>query len=274
MKDLSNENIVYVKKDGMEYIQFKKLLQYKDKIVHAYSIGTEKSYRVVVKDGETLEEKTNMTRENYKKLCDSIGADYQKLVYSNQVHTDRIECVENVKNFEEEKIEVDGLCTNIKGISLSTINADCILFLFYDPVKNVIANIHSGWKGTLKRIAVKTVQKMQQEYGCNPKDIICCISASIRKCHFEVQADVKDLYEKEFIDIEFSKEIIEETILNEKWHIDTVLINKILLKRQGLLEENIIDSKLCTVCNKEQIHSFRVQKRGYGVETAIIGLKK
>lgn len=274
MKDLSNDNIIHVKKDGVEYIQFKKLLQYQDKIVHAYSIGIERSYRVVVKDGETLEEKTNMTRENYKKLCDCIGANYQKLVYSNQLHTDRIEKIENIKNFEQEKIEVDGLCTNTKGISLSTINADCILFLFYDPVKNVIANIHSGWKGTLKRIAVKTVQKMQQEYGSNPKDIICCISASIRKCHFEVQADVKDLYEKEFTDIEFSNEIIEETIENEKWHIDTVLINKILLRRLGLLEENILDSGLCTVCNKEQIHSFRVQKRGYGVETAIIGLKE
>lgn len=274
MKDLSNENIIHVKKDGIEYIQFKKLLEYQDKIVHGYSVGIEKSYRVVVKEGETIEEKTAQTQENYKKLCNSIGADYEKLVYSNQVHTDTIECVEDIKNFEQEKIEVDGLCTNNKGISLSTINADCILFIFYDPVKNVIANIHSGWKGTLKRIAVKTIKTMQEKYGCNPKDIICCISASIRKCHFEVSLDVKELYEKEFKDIEFSKEIIEETIPNEKWHIDTVLINKILLKRLGILEENIIDSGLCTVCNSEQIHSFRVQKRGYGVETAIIGLKK
>lgn len=274
MKDLSNENIIHVTRDGIEYIQFKKLLEYQDKIVHAYSVGIEKSYRIVVKDGETLEQKTAQTRENYKNLCNSIGASYEELVYSNQVHTDRIECVEDIKNFEQEKIEVDGLCTNTKGISLSTINADCILFIFYDPVKNVIANIHSGWKGTLKRIAVKTIKTMQEKYGCNPKDIICCISASIRKCHFEVSLDVKELYEKEFTDIEFSKEIIEETIPNEKWHIDTVLINKILLKRLGLLEENIIDSGLCTVCNSDQIHSFRVQKRGYGVETAIIGLKK
>ena len=274
MKNLSNKNIIHVNDKGVEYIQFKKLLEYKDKIVHCYTIGTEKSYRTVVKEGETLEEKRRQTQENYRNLCNSIGADYEKLVYSNQLHTDRVECVENIKNFEQERIEVDGLCTNTKGITLSTINADCILFLFYDPVKNVIANIHSGWKGTLKRISIKTVQKMQKEYGCNPKDIICCISASIRKCHFEVQADVKDLYEKEFTDIEFSKEIIEETVPKQKWNIDTVLINKILLKRQGLLEQNIIDSGLCTVCNKEQIHSFRVEKKGYGVETAVIGLKK
>ena len=64
-------------------------------------------------------------------------------------------------------------------------------------------------------------------------------------------------------------EIIAEMIPNQKWNIDTVLINKILLQRIGLLEENIIDSGLCSVCNKEQIHSFRVEKEGYGVETAM-----
>ena len=261
MKDLSNENIIHVKSNGIEYIQFKRLLEYKDKIAHAYTIGLEKNYR------------RSQAGENYIKLCNAIGADYQKLVYSNQLHTDKVEAIEEVKDFEQEKKQVDGLCTATKGITISTINADCILFLFYDPIKNVIANVHSGWKGTLHRIVIKTVQKMTQEYGCEPKNIICCISPSIRKCHFEVESDVKDLFEKEFTDIELSSETIEETVTGQKWHIDTVLINKILLKRAGILEENIIDSKLCSVCNKEQIHSYRVEKDGYGVETALIGLK-
>ena len=240
MKNLSNQDIIHVKNNGIEYIQFKRLLEYKDKIAHAYTIGIDKSYRTIVKEGETLEEKRKQTQENYKNLCNLIGADYEQLIYSNQLHTDRVECVETIKNFEQEKIEVDGLCTKTKGITLSTINADCILFIFYDPVKNVIANIHSGWKGTLKRISIKTIEKMQKQYGSNPKDIICCISPSIRKCHFEVEKDVKDLYEEEFKDIELTKEIIEEKVANKKWHIDTVLINKILLKRAGLEEQNII----------------------------------
>ncbi len=262
MKDLSNENVIHIKKDGTQYIQFRKLLEYKEKIVHAYTIGIEKNYR------------SNVANDNYKNLCNSIGVDYEKLVCSNQFHTDKIEHVEKVRDFMQEKVEVDGLCTNIKGITLSTINADCILFFFYDPVKNVIANVHSGWKGTLQRISVKTVQKMQKEYGCNVKDIICCINPSIRKCHFEVESDVKDLYQKEFKNIENLGEIIEETVPNKKWHIDTVLINQILLEKIGLKKENIIDCKICTVCNKEQIHSYRIEKAGYGVETAIIGLKK
>ena len=43
---------------------------------------------------------------------------------------------------------------------------------------------------------------MVKEFGCNPKDIICCICPSIRKCHFEVDTDVKDMFAKEFSDLE------------------------------------------------------------------------
>ena len=274
MKDLSNENIIHVKSNGIEYIQFKRLLEYKDKIVHCYTIGIDKNYRKVLEKSEDIQEKRKQSQDNYRNLCNLIGADYERLVYSNQKHTDRVECLENIKDFEEEQVQVDGLCTNVNSVTLSTINADCILLLFYDPVKNVIANCHSGWKGTLQRISVKTVKKMQVEYGCNAKDIICCISPSVRKCHFEVEKDVKDLYQNEFEDIENLDKVIEETIKDEKWHIDTVLINKILLKRLGLTEENIIDSGICSVCNKEIIHSYRAHGEISGRETAIIGLKK
>ena len=113
---------------------------------------------------------------------------------------------------------------------------------------------------------------MIKEFECNPKDIICCICPSIRKCHFEVEKDVKDMFEKEFKDLENLNNIIEEKIPNTKWNIDTVLINKMLLEKQGLKKENIIDSGICSVCNSDLIHSYRVEKNGYGLNTALISL--
>ena len=114
---------------------------------------------------------------------------------------------------------------------------------------------------------------MKNEFGCNPKDIICCICPSIRKCHFEVDIDVKELFEKEFQDLGNLDEIIEEKIPNSKWNIDTVLINKIILEKAGIKQENIIDSGICSVCNSNLVHSFRVEKEGYGLCTALIELK-
>lgn len=67
--------------------------------------------------------------------------------------------------------------------------------------------------------------------------------------------------------------IIEEKVPNKKWNIDTVLINQIILENEGLKKENIIDSKICSVCNSDIIHSYRAEKQGYGLNTALIELR-
>lgn len=278
--DLTNQNIIHKKVGKVEYIQFKKLLEYQDIITHAYSIGTDKNFRTArVNKEELTKEEYKEAIKDYKELCDVIGCDYKNLVKTNQEHTDCVKIVtKKIKKDEPdfnlmEYNKTDGLITNQPEKVLSTTNADCILLLFFDPVKKVIANSHSGWRGTLQRIGIKTVRKMKEEFNCNPKDIICCICPSIRKCHFEVDSDVKEKFEKEFQDIERISEIIEEKIPNKKWNIDTVLINQILLEREGLEKENIIDSGICSVCNSNLIHSYRVEKEGYGLNTALIELR-
>ena len=274
--DLSNENVIHIKKDGVEYLQFKKLLEYKDKINHVYTLGIDWNFRTTTPDKKELpKDQYEKNIKSYKKLCEKLNMNYKNLVKPNQDHTDKVKLVKdkieiNKPDFDiKEYDRIDGLFTNKKDIILGTTNADCILLLFYDPIKDIIANIHSGWRGTLQRISVKTVEKMVKEFNCNPEDIICCICPSIRKCHFEVDKDVKDMFENEYRDLNLD-EIIEEKVTNQKWNIDTILINKIILKEAGLKEKNIIDSKICSVCNSNKIHSYRVEKEGYGLNIALI----
>ena len=278
--DLSNENIIHVNKNGVQYIQFRKLLEYSDIIRHAYSLGTDVNFRTAKVNKQKLpEDEYNLAINSYKNLCNAIGSNYINTVKTNQKHTDTIK-VANKKIKEDEPDfnlteynETDGIVTNKKNLILSTTNADCILLLLFDPIKKVIANVHSGWRGTLQRISIKAIEKMEKEYNCNPKDIICCICPSIRKCHFEVEKEVKDMFEEEFKSIIEKNDIITETVTSKKWTIDTVLINQVILEEKGLKKENIIDSKICSVCNSNLVHSFRVEKEGYGLETAIIELK-
>lgn len=277
--ELSNENIIHIKKEKIEYIQFRKLLEYEE-ISHAYSIGTNLNFRTAKANKEELE-KTELDKslKDYELLCDSINCEHINLIKANQSHTKNVKVVKKKINVNEPDInlkeydETDGLVTNKQNLILSTTNADCILLLLFDPVKKVIGNVHSGWRGTIQRISIEAVNKMINEYECNPEDIICCICPSIRKCHFEVDKEVKEMFENEFKDLEQIDEIIEEKIQNEKWNIDTVLINKIILERKGLKKENIIDSGICSVCHSDLIHSYRVEKQGYGLNTALIGIK-
>ena len=260
--NLSNENVLHIKGKEFQYLQFKKLLNYPE-IKYAYVIGLDKDFNI---------NKNEKAKENYKKICDELNIDYKNIVNTKQNHTDNIQIINNKINKDKPDFnmyeDTDGLITNKKGIALATINADCILLVFYDPVKKVIANVHSGWRGTLKRISEKTVNKMGKEYECNPKDIICCMSPSIRKDHFEVDNDVYNLFYEEFKMLPNTEKIFEQK--NNKWHIDTIQINKDILKVQGLKEANIIDSGICSVCNKDIIHSYRAHGENAGRATQII----
>lgn len=293
MQDIFKENLVYQNKDGIEYIQLKKLLQYPE-ITHCYTLKSNNklNFPPVSKDEKTL-------KQSYEKIANALGIDANSIIKPHQTHTDRVEIVKNHTKLSEadsNKLDmqsknenlkmsksvlelgldnVDGLLTNQKGIALCTTSADCISLLFYDPVKKIIGSVHSGWKGTLQGISKKAVEKMLQEYQSNPKDIICCICPSIRKCCFEVDEDVKELFWQKYKKLPNIKEIIQkEKIIEEKqkYHIDTVKINQELLKKEGLKPENIIDSNICTMCHPEYFHSYRVDKENSGRNAAIISL--
>ena len=274
--DLSNENVIHKKEEGVEYLQFRRLLEYKDNITHAFTVGKNNDFRIPFyksTQNKLTDEQIEKNKNSYKKICKVIGIEYNDIVKTNQVHKDIIKKVNDKVNknepdfFEEIYEGTDGLVTNKKNLAICTTNADCIVLMMYDTKKNVIANVHSGWRGTIQKVSAKTIEKMEQIYGCNPKNIICCISPSIRKCHFEVDEDVKNMFENSFKDI--SKFASKEN----KWHIDTVKINIEILKEKGVKEENIIDSKICTVCNSNLIHSYRGSNKHNGLEMGIIELK-
>ncbi len=149
--------------------------------------------------------------------------------------------------------------------------ADCIALYFYDPVKNVIANIHSGWQGTYKEIGRKAVKIMKKEYQCDPENIICLIGPYIRKCCFEVDEDIKEMFYEKFKDIGKIEDIIKKSE-NSKYHIDTGLINKLILLEEGLKTNNIIDSNICTKCKSNKLHSYRKDRENAGRNTSIICL--
>ena len=275
--DLSNENVIHKKEAGIEYLQFRKLLEYKDNITHAFTIGIDKDYRMPLYNStqnRLTKEQIEENKNNYKKICKTIGIEYNDIVKTNQVHKDIIKNIDKKINIgspdfcEKEYAETDGLRTNKKKLAICATCADCIIMMMYDKKKKVVANVHSGWRGTVQKVAEKTICKMEELYNCNPKDIICCISPSIRNCHFEVGEDVKNIFEETFTTM--ADEIIKK---QEKWYIDTVKLNIEMLKSKGLKEENIVDSKICTVCNSNLIHSYRGSNKHNGLEIGIIELK-
>ncbi len=277
MIDLSNENIIHVKKNGIEYLQFRKLLKY-DNIFHCYTLKTgDLNFR-----SYSSEERKEIVKNNYNRICTELGMDYKSVIRPFQMHTDNIAIVEGKTDvqpdiYSDNYKDTDGVITNQKDIILATTNADCVLILLYDKEKNVIANIHAGWRGTFKKIAYKAVKMMKEKYDSNPKNILCFICPSIRKCHFEVKDDVKNECENLFAYTNKLNEIIKVGNIKDgeqRYFIDNILINKIMLMEAGIHEKNIIDSNICSVCNSNLIHSRRADgAEKFGLGTALIKIK-
>lgn len=259
--DLSNENIIHVKKDGIEYLQFRKLLEYG--LVNCFTTRI---------DGFDLDGRLDkrVTDYNYNRLCNSLGIERNSIARPNQTHSDNIQNINEIIKLTD----MDGIITNTPGINLTLSFADCTPILIYDPINKVIGNIHSGWRGTIKKIGPKAVIKMKEDYGSKPEDLIVCIGPCIKQCHFEVQDDVKELFEKEFGYLNRNADIIkDEEGKPGKYMVDTTLVIKLTLEEVGIKPENIYDSKICTVCSSNVVHSFRADKEKSGRNVAIIGLR-
>lgn len=246
-------------------MQFKKLLKYKN-IRHCFTlrpldVGSNDTYEKIKKEAD----------KNYSNICNLLELDSKNIVRPYQTHTNNVKKVTNeIGIFPQDLQNIDGLITEEKNKILSLSFADCTPIYLYDKEKNIIGNIHSGWQGTIKKIAKSAIIKMKEEFNSNPKDIICVIGPTIRKCHFEVQEDVKNEFYNTFNYMKDIDKIIEFNKHTNSYFIDTVEINKELLKEEGILEENIIDSNICTYCNSNIIHSYRKEEKEAGRNTAII----
>lgn len=264
MRDLSNDTILHIAGNGQNYIQFRRLLEFPE-LVHRFTL----------KPLDFMSSHPGNAQEAEAVTAQDLGISAGCFCKPQQTHSDHIRIVgrQDAGILPPQLTDTDGLITDQKGLALLLTFADCTPLLFYDPKKRVIANIHSGWKGTLARIGAKAVLRMSSEFGCDPADLICCIGPHIRSCCFEVDRDVADLFRTEFSDLAAPDPFISSDPDRGKYFIDTCMINRELLKKAGLAPENIIDSGICTKCNSDLCHSYRADKNESGRSAAVIFLQ-
>ncbi len=264
---LKSNNLKVVTEGRLQYIQFPKLLQC-GAVRHAFSTrhgGVSKGDCATMNLSFNRNDNRENVLKNYEILCGAVGISTENLVLSQQTHTN------NVISVTEEDCgtgvtkpsfsDVDGLVTDRRGVALVTQYADCTPLVFCDPKKKVIATSHAGWRGTVKLIGKVTVEKMVNDYGSDPKDIIVGIGPSIAQCCYEVDDPVYNEFKKhEFLD--FDK--IFKPKENGRYMLNLVEANRQILINAGVDPENIDISDICTCCNAGDLHSHRATagKRG------------
>ena len=281
--DFSNEQVTHVKNGKVEYLTFNALREYRDKILAVVTLRhggvSENVHSSLNFRMAGLDKKENVL-ENLKIICDKLNLNGVEVYKARQDHTDNILYLtdENKDAYSFQNVNsepVDGYVTGAKITTLVT-TADCNAIIIYDTKNNKVANVHSGWKGTTKRIYIKAIERMQELFGTNPEDLIVCVSPSILKCCFSSE---DENFKKIFTDIwPNEKEYItyEEKNL-KRFHIDLPYVITKDLINIGVKEENIHFAGICTCCNDEHFYSYRskTQKKqeDYGCMATIVRIK-
>ena len=240
---------------------------------------------------------------NRQRLMRRLAAEGLQLVTLRQRHTDMIQVIDSLPHAGEHerdgapKLPGDAVVTNRPGLLLAVQVADCLPLLLVDAKRRIVAAVHAGWRGTLKRIAEKTIGRMRQEFGTNPRDIRAAFGPSIRRCCYEVGREVVEAYQGTFsyCDELFSRtkpspsEVHWQQPLltdnrelrprpsvtappGEKFHLDLVAANRRQLQVAGVPARSIWTSPLCTACRTDLLFSHRAERGRTGRLLGLVGM--
>lgn len=219
----------------------------------------------------TRGDKEEAITENRKRLAAAVGVLPEDMVYTGQTHTTNVKVVTEADKGTCLK-ETDGMVTNVKGVCLVTFYADCVPLYFVDPVKKTIGLSHSGWRGTVHKMANVTIQKMTETFGTNPNDVVAAIGPSICQDCYEVSKDVIEHIREQYEPSDHAQLFYKKE--NGKYQLNLWQANKKNLLEAGVLESHIAVTNLCTCCNPERLFSHRATNGKRGNLSAFLALKK
>lgn len=185
-------------------------------------------------------------------IAQALGIDPGKLVFPAQTHSSNIAEV-TAQNYSDFFNNTDALVTNVPGICISVMSADCVPVLLYDPSSRSVAAIHAGWRGTVAGIVPRAIEVMQQRYNADPSKMIAGIGPSICGDVYEVGEEVA----REFSNVFDNIAGVVKPKDNGKFLVDLWEANKRMLLQIGLEERNIEIAGICTYTNADDYFSAR-----------------
>ena len=254
--------------DGVPFLSYP-MLEETGIVHHGFSTklgGVSKGCWATMNISTTRGDDPEDVEENQRRIARAIGVKPEDMTFTNQTHTTNVAVV-RAENKGRRFMETDGMITNVPGICLVTFYADCVPLLFLDPVKKVVASSHSGWRGTVNRMGQVTVEKMQKEFGCDPKNILACVGPSICQDCYEVSEDVidqfREAFEEKYWDVLFYRKP------DGKYQLNLWEANRRIFLDAGIKEERISMPGFCTCCNPLCLYSHRASHGKSGKRGAV-----
>lgn len=199
-------------------------------------------------------------QENRRILAEWLGTAPERIIVPKQTHQTEVRLITEENFLQKERLEgVDAIVTTTPGICIGVSTADCIPIILYDGEKQAVAAIHAGWRGTVNRIAEKTIRCMEKWCGSRPDDLRAVIGPGISLEAFEVGDEVYDAFRQAGFDMQHIAKRFPASseTTKEKWHIDLWECNRHQLIECGIPDKHIRLSGICTYQQCEDFFSAR-----------------
>lgn len=213
--------------------------------------------------GFHVEDDAKTVLKNRERLAENIGIPLSNFTIAKQVHSGTVTIVtEEMRGYGAENLNTaiegtDAMVTDVIGLCLMVLMADCVPVLFFDPQKGVVAAVHAGWRGTVKLAAQNTVDSLREKFSCKPTDLLVGIGPSIGPCHYEVGPEVISEVEETFGSTDG---YINDETSDGKGYFDLWEANKRQIIEADIPAQNIEVARICTYCNPHLFFSERHQK--------------
>ena len=213
--------------------------------------------------------------QNRRLLTHHLDFSFNYWTCAEQVHDNKVIVVDHSKrgsgrtDAAEAIPGTDGLITAKSNILLTSFYADCVPLLFISPKHQTIGVAHAGWKGTSKNIAEQMINTFLEEFQIYPADIKVAIGPSIGDCCYEVDERVAEPLSSIITQAASNKYL--RPVSHGKYMADLKQINRHLLAKAGVPEENIVVSSWCTGCRTDLFFSHRKEHGQTGRMAAYIG---
>jgi YfiH family protein len=145
--------------------------------------------------GDHVGDDPRAVAENRRRVAAALGVD--AITIADQQHGAGVAVVtaENagrgmagVADSREAFASVDALVTDVPGVALGILVADCAPVLLHDPVRRALGVAHCGRPGVVAGVLAATVRTMAATYGTAPADLVAGIGPCIGFAGYEVGA--------------------------------------------------------------------------------------
>ena len=208
--------------------------------------------------------------ENQKKLAVSLlpGKNappclHTKFALLNQVHGDSVAVIEDAEKYAKDGFyhfhECDAALTNIPGLTLLVLTADCLsVFLSAGAWVGIV---HAGWRGLSVQLPMRAMAALWHAYHSRPEDITVAIGPAIRSCCYEVGREFNDQFGA----------FVRERAGRLMCDVAGIAVDQ--LRRSGVRPDRILDCGLCTACDAQHWYSVRREGQATGRMTSFVMLK-